>query len=269
MTGSKELIKEYSLKPNKALGQNFLVDREAVSAIVSAASEPGLPILEIGPGLGALTEPLVQTGLRVAAVELDGDLADILKKRLDGKALIINEDFLKTDLSGVSASFGGEFVCVGNLPYYITSPIVTKLVTSPVPIKRMVLMMQSEAADRFFASAGDKNYGPLTIMSGYRFDIGKLISLSPDSYYPMPEVGSSVLVFESKGLELPRGFERVLKASFSMRRKTLTNNLMSLGLKRADAEAIIREAGLDPAVRAEALGASDFLRLSELLNGRF
>lgn len=268
MAGSKELIKEYGLKPNKALGQNFLVDKEAASLIVSAAAESGLPILEIGPGLGALTEPLSETGLRITSIELDGSLADILKERLSEKAEIIKADFLKTDLMDVSSSFGGGFVCVGNLPYYITSPILTKLVTSPAPIKRMVMMMQSEAADRFFASPGDKNYGPLTVMSRHRFSVSKLLTLTPDSYYPMPEVGSSVLVFDSLGTDLPRGFEKLLRASFSMRRKTLLNNLLALGLKRPEAEALICGAGLDPSVRAEALGVSDFLRLNELISSR-
>ncbi|MBO4385108.1 MAG: ribosomal RNA small subunit methyltransferase A [Clostridia bacterium] len=268
MAGSKETIKEYGFKPNKALGQNFLVDADAIKAIVSAAAEPGLPVLEIGPGLGALTEPLTETGLRVTAVELDGALADYLKERLGDKAEVIHADFLKTDLMSVSEAFGGGFVCAGNLPYYITSPILLKLVTSPAPIKRMVMMMQSEAADRFFARPGDKNYGPLTVMSGYLFDISRLLTLSPSSYYPAPDVGSTVLVFDQKGLSLPKGFEKLLRASFAMRRKTLANNLLSLGLTRPEAEAALRESGLDPSVRAEALGADAFLRLSGILEGR-
>lgn len=267
---SKDLIEKYGIRPNKALGQNFLVDENAIRLIVGLAAEPGLPLLEIGPGLGALTFPLADTGLPVAAVELDSVLAGILGRELPGNARVINADFLKCDLAEAAAFPDSEGVTVvGNLPYYITSPIVMRLVTSKLPIKRMALMVQKEAADRFFAVPGDKNYVPLTVASRLLFDIRPVLELSPSSYYPQPEVSSSVLLFESKDFSLPEGFSRFLSCAFAMRRKTLANNLASMGLGKAEAAELIESVGLSRSVRAEALEPSRFIGLFERINSRF
>lgn len=270
MKGAKELISEYGLKPNKALGQNFLVDEEAVGRIVSLAAEPGLPIIEIGPGLGALTFPLAETGLGIAAVELDAQLADILRRELPGNVSVVCSDFLKADLSAISSSLGGgALTAVGNLPYYVTSPIAERLVTCGLKIGRMVLMMQTEASERFTARPKDKNYGPLTVMSRLSFSVREAFELSPASYYPVPGVHSTVLVFDSLGYTLPEKLPRLLKCAFSMRRKTLVNNLASLGLDKKAAEEILSSLGLSPSVRAEALEPSDFVRLEAALDPLF
>lgn len=265
MKTARELLNEYGLTPNKALGQNFLVDEAAIEAIVSAAAEPALPMVEIGPGLGALTFPLAAAGLPMAAVELDAALADLLRARLPGNASVVNEDFMKTDIEGLAEKLGGDISVVGNLPYYITSPICMRLVTSKAPIRRMTLMMQSEAADRFTAQPGSKNYGPLTVLSRLQYDVSELIALSPASYYPQPDVSSSVLVFDRNGSELPAAMPRLLKCAFAMRRKTLLNNLSAMGLSKADAAGVISAAGLEPTVRAEALDPDDFVRLCRLI----
>ena len=262
MKSSRELITEYSLTPNKALGQNFLTDESAIGRIVAAAAEPGLPLIEIGPGLGALTFPLAETGLPLAAVELDSVLAGILSKELPANARVFNADFLKCDLEAIHASLdGGELTAVGNLPYYVTSDIVNRLVTCRLPIRRMVLMMQKEAAERFTAEPGEKNYVPLTVLSRLKYEIKPLIELSPASYWPQPEVSSAVLVFESRGAELPESLPKVVKAAFAMRRKTLANNLCALGYKQAEATELIEELGLPPSVRAEALTPAQLLGL--------
>lgn len=258
---SKDLIEKYGLRPNKALGQNFLVDEAAIDRIVRLACEPGLPILEIGPGLGALSFPLAGTGLPLAAVELDSVLAGILEKELPENARIVNADFLKCDLEGMIDSLGSRVTVVGNLPYYITSPIAMKLVTSHLPIERMVLMMQKEAADRFLAKPKDKNYVPLTIISDLLFDVFPAAELSRSSYYPQPEVESRVLVFDSKAVSLPDGFPRFLACAFSMRRKTLANNLAAMGVTKAAAEELLVSMGLAPSVRAEELSTREFVEL--------
>ena len=267
MKTSRELITEYSLTPNKALGQNFLTDESAIGRIVAAAAEPGLPLLEIGPGLGALTFPLAETGLPLCAVELDSNLASILSNEMPGNARVVNADFLKCDLEEIHASLGGgELTAVGNLPYYITSDIVSRLATSRLPIRRMVLMMQKEAAERFTAGPGEKNYVPLTVISRLKFDITPLLELSPASYWPQPEVSSAVLVFESRGAQLPESLPKVVKAVFAMRRKTLANNLRALGLDKQAAAELIEKLGFPPSVRAEALTPAELLGLCRELS---
>lgn len=265
MKSVKELLSEHGLNPNKALGQNFLSDGAAIERIAALASEPGLPIIEIGPGLGAITLPLAETGLPLAAIELDRALCGVLEGLLPANASVVNADVLKADLEGIAERLGGEITVCGNLPYYITSPTVMRLVSSKLPIRRMVLMMQKEAADRFFAEPGSKNYGPLTVLSRLRYEIRTALELSPASYFPQPEVSSSVLVFDRNGAETPEGLETLLKCAFRMRRKTLANNLSGMGLARTDAAELINRAGLAPSVRAEALSPENFVRLCGLL----
>lgn len=255
MNNTIELLTEYSLKPNKALGQNFLIDEEAIDRIVSLAAEAGLPVLEIGPGLGALTFPLAGTGVKLAAVELDKALSEILAERLPENASVINRDFLKADLGNIHSLLGGgELTAIGNLPYYITSDIMMRLITSGLPIRRMVIMTQREAADRFTARPGDRNYVPLSVLSQRYFTVTSAFDLSPASYRPQPEVASRVTVFDRNGIGYDEIFPRFLKCAFAMRRKTLANNLAVLGISRAEAAALIEKAGLSPGVRAEALG---------------
>lgn len=268
MAGAREDIAAFGLRPNKALGQNFLCDESATAQIVRLASEPELPLIEIGPGLGALTLPLAAKGLPLAAVELDSRLAGILSEKLSPypNAKVVNGDFLKTDLDVIHKELGGgEAAAVGNLPYYITSPICEKLVCSRIPVKRMVLMLQKEAADRFFALRGDKNYGPLTIMSRCLFSVETVMDLGPGAYYPQPEVTSSVLRFDRIRDSLPKGMPSLLKCAFAMRRKTLYNNLPALGLSKDEAAELIEKAGLPSSVRAEALSETEFIRLAELI----
>lgn len=263
----KQDIASLGITPNKALGQNFLSDENAVGVIASAAVEPGLPLIEIGPGLGALTLRLAESGLKLAAVELDAALAGILRQRLEPfpNAQIITGDFLKTDLASIHASLGGgEVTAVGNLPYYVTSPICERLVCCGLPIRRMVLMMQKEAAERFFAREGDKNYVPLTVISRCLYDVERIAELGPGSYYPQPEVNSSVLLFERKAEALPKSMPALLKCAFAMRRKTLYNNLPALGITKQRASELIEKAGLAPSVRAEAVSAEKFIELCAL-----
>lgn len=261
---SRDILTEYGLKPNRALGQNFLIDEAMIERIVAAAAEPKLPILEIGPGLGAITEPLSRTHLPIAAVELDSVLCGILKERLP-LVTVINADFLKVDLDNIHSELGNGGLCVvGNLPYYITSPITSRLMLSGLPIGRMVLMMQEEAAERFTACPGDKNYVPLTVYTRILYDVSTLCSLSPACYYPSPDVSSAVLLFSPKGRKLPEKLPQLVKCAFSMRRKTLQNNLKALGLKKDEAEELILSAGLSPSVRAETLDENAFLLLSRL-----
>lgn len=265
MLNSKSLIEKNGLNPNKALGQNFLIDETAIRRIVELCRCDNSPVLEIGPGLGSLTEELLKCAQKVCAVEIDANMVRILSANLGGnpKLSIVNCDFLKYPVEKIEAEFSCEsFIVAANLPYYITAPICQRLFDSGLNISRMVLMMQEEAADRFTAAPGAKNYVPLSVIAQQLFDISIGLKLSPASYYPAPDVNSVVLVFERSNRFTPKGFSQVVKAAFAMRRKTLLNNLQSIADK-ASAMQMIESAGLSPSVRAESLSASDFVSLSK------
>lgn len=268
MMNAKELIIEYGLHPNKSLGQNFLTDDVACSHIVSLACYNNLPVMEIGPGLGALTSKLVDAASKIFAIEIDEHMIEILSKQLGSHTNleIIHADFIKYPLSLIASKLQGEScTVVGNLPYYITAPICQKLLKCEFDIPRMVLMMQEEAAERFFAAPGDKTYVPLTVIAQQKYSISIARRLSPASYYPAPDVNSCVLLFERNGNATIENFSRIVRASFAMRRKTLYNNLQSL-VDKDTASMLIDHASLDPHVRAETLTIEQFSALTEAYN---
>lgn len=264
MIDAKKLIKEYSLTPNKALGQNFLVDENALMQIVGFSRCEGAEVLEIGPGLGALTNELAGRAKNVVAVEIDKRMCELLKRTLSGhkNTHIINGDILKLKNDELTSLFSGEFIVAANLPYYITSQTAMKFIDSDLPIKHMVLMMQQEAAAHFIAGVKEKCYTPVSVISNRYFEMDEALRLSPASYYPAPAVNSSVLVFKRKDAPYDKGLSRLIKAAFSMRRKTLKNNLSAI-LPKASVDEIILNAGLAPVSRAEELTSDDFVRLTE------
>lgn len=268
--GVKARLSLFGLKPNKALGQNFLIDTVLRDEMVSAMPVQGLPVLEIGPGFGALTEALLSAGAeRVLAVEKDAAMVRVLEATLvpQYKNLrILHEDILRISLRDLYLALAGRPLYIaGNLPYYITTPIVLQFLGCDLPIKGMTFMVQQEAADRFFAQPGDKNYGPLTVIAKTLYTCEPGIKLSPAAYYPQPDVSSATVTLLRNGRVLPEGFPAFLKSAFCMRRKTLLNNLLAAGLPRTQIEAAI--SGLPSGVRAEALFpealADAFVRLNE------
>ncbi len=268
MIDSKSLIKEYKLSPNKALGQNFLIDESSIRRIIELADPHGRPVLEIGPGLGALTDELCLNSGRVVAVELDSRMSWLLKERLSARTnlTILNCDFLRLKNEEIVEMFGDSFIVVSNLPYYITTPASMKLIDSALPIERMVLMMQYEASKHFTACPKEKCYTPISVVSGRYYSVTPEFRLSPSAYYPEPEVDSVVLRFERNSVPYDPLFTRVVKASFAMRRKTLKNNLASLADKSIVPELIL-SAGLEPSCRAEELSISDYERLFVCFKG--
>ena len=261
VSGIKELLEKYGITPNKALGQNFLADADAAQSIAKAACV-GLPVIEIGPGMGALTEKLLSYADTVAAVEIDRRMAEILRDRFEGEPLeVIHEDFLKTDLAALVEKLGGKVSVAGNLPYYITTPRCTKLMETG-GIRSMTLMMQKEAADRFFAKPKDRVYGPMTVLAGYYFEVKELISLSREAYYPKPEVDSTVLQFTRKDTAYLPKLGRVVNAAFAMRRKTLQNNLKAAGFTADEIQTVCENSGISPSARGEALSVEEFRRLA-------
>lgn len=266
-TQIKAILQQHGLLPNRALGQNFLADETAAQRIADASGAARMPVLEIGPGLGALTEELLRISPHVTAVEIDAAMVGILRARFPAAPnfTLLHEDFLKTDLSVVLPQQSGQYAVAANLPYYITTPICLKLLTCAFPAARMVLMMQKEAAQRFTTLPGTRQYGPLGVLARLYYEVEILMELSPAHYYPQPEVDSVVLTLSRRqdAPVLPQ-LPQLLDAAFAMRRKTLANNLCGAGLTKDASAALLEAAGIPPAARAEALPPEAFARLAEL-----
>lgn len=263
----KAQLEGLNVRPNPALGQNFLCDDSAIELISRAASYDGQhELMEIGPGLGALTGALIGLVPRVTAVEIDANMVRALKARFSGEAGldIIQSDILKLDIPSVMP---GTFIAAGNLPYYITTPIVTRLLCLSSSIPCMTFMVQKEAARRFFAAPRTKLYGPLSIMAQYYYDIQSLLSLSPASYYPQPDVDSEVVRLIRRDMTAklePKRFFGFIEALFAMRRKTIYNNLKPiLGSRDAICDAL-SSAGIAENARAEELSIDKLAQLAAL-----
>lgn len=238
--------------PNKALGQNFLTDEGVISAILDASGADDLPVLEIGAGRGALTRGLVCRAKRVVAVEKDARLVSYLQQTLESERLtLVHADFLDADIPALMER--APYVAVGNLPYFITTPIVEKLLSlSP---DRMTLMVQAEAAERFFACPRARVYGPVAVLTQVYYEAETLFPVPRTAFFPQPDVTSVVVRLtrrakaEQADEQEPAGFLRFVKRAFSMRRKTLKNNLPDA----ADLAACCTLVGAMPSDRAEAL----------------
>ncbi len=221
------------LRPNRALGQNFCTDGARLAAMADAAAADGLPVLEIGPGLGALTEPLLLRAPRVVAVEKDAALCAALRARLcaherAGRLALYAADILRFDVPG--AMDGAPFAAAGNLPYYITTPIAEYLL--PLLPSSLTLMVQREAGERFFAGPGARVYGPLSVLTQLYYEPERLMDVPRGCFYPQPEVDSLVVRLARRRGAPPEAPQRVLafcRRAFSMRRKTLLNNLLPAG----------------------------------------
>ncbi len=266
----KQKLERLSIRANAALGQNFLCDDAMAYKIAAAAIGDGrTDVLEIGPGLGALTAALVGRVPHVTAVEIDKNMLCALQgefaSQIEGGALsLVHGDILKFDTDLIE----GEFVAAGNLPYYITTPIVLMLLCRAQRIPRMVLMVQREAARRFFAKPKDRLYGPLAITAQLFYECESLFSLTPASYYPQPEVDSEVVLLTRRA-DMPRGIDpaafcRFTESIFAMRRKTVYNNLKPLFPSAAAAEDALLSANISPSARAEALSIPEIVRLYEV-----
>lgn len=257
-------LQSLCLTPNRALGQNFLADDGAARAIAEAACLPDLPALEIGPGLGALTEKLLACAARVTAVELDEAMVGALQSEFmsDVRLALVHADFLKFNLEGYARD-EGAYCAAGNLPYYVTTPICMKLLSCSILPARMALMVQKEAAARFTARIGTKLYGPLSVLSQLYYAYETLMTLSPAQFYPQPEVDSAVLVFVRKENVPPvASLPKLLEAAFAMRRKTLANNLRAARFDREEVAALLASLGIPENARAEQVEPALFARLA-------
>ena len=232
-----------------------------------------MDVLKIGPGLGVVTRELAAKGARVVCVEADRELEPVLRETLAdaGSVEIVMADFLKLDLPEfITERGGGKWVVVGNLPYYITSPILAKLIEAKDNISSMVLMVQREVAQRLAAPPGSDDYGALSVFVQFHCDIKTVVRVSKNVFYPIPDVDSEVI--ELTVVDKPRVdvrdeclFFKITRAAFGKRRKTLLNALSSsddLGWTKDQARAVLESAGIDPERRGETLSLIEFARIS-------
>jgi 16S rRNA (adenine1518-N6/adenine1519-N6)-dimethyltransferase len=262
-------------RAKKKFGQHFLNDRNIIRKIVEAAGvKEGDLVLEIGPGTGMLTRELLEAGAAVIAIELDRDLIDGLRERFpDGNLTVIPADALKMSYAALAEEHGGRFKLVANLPYYISGPLLSKLLTERAAFSIMVLMFQKEVAVRIAAGPGNRDYGNLSVLSQAFTDVKREFDVPAHLFSPKPKVDSSVVSF--RVLDAPKididdepFFRTVVRAAFGTRRKTLSNSLATLGLAKADTLAALQEAGVDPGRRGETLDLNEFERLAHALYHR-
>ena len=259
-------------RARKRFGQNFLVDPEVIARILAAIPRAG-ELVEIGPGLGALTLPLAARGDRVVAIELDRDVITHLRVKADAERAgrrieIVPQDALRLDLEGLTESSGltPPLTIVGNLPYNIATALITRLLAQADWIGEMVFMVQKEVADRLAADPGDSAYSRLSVLVSAQAEVEHLFDVPPTAFNPPPKVDSSIIRLVPRtepvipAADWPR-FERLVTAAFTQRRKTLRNNLKPLM-----PASTIEASGIDPSLRAQALDIPAFLTLARHLD---
>ncbi len=265
---TREILNTYGLRAKKNFGQNFLIDVSVV-ARAADASHCENAVIEIGPGIGSLTEQLAMRSKHVRSYEVDERLLPVLNEELAGydNIEIILQDFLACDLEAsvqeLVQRYEGVSVCA-NLPYYVTSPILFKLFEGPQEIEYITVMIQKEVADRFSAKPGSPDYGALSAESQYLYEVKKLFTVPRTAFSPAPNVDSAVVQFHRRlGVSADPAFFALVRASFQQRRKTLYNNLKEYTGSPERAERILQEAGIESGVRAQELDVSAFQALYE------
>lgn len=265
---TNHILHRFKLRADKKLGQNFLIDENIVKNIVEAAQlSPEDTVLEVGPGIGTLTQGLAESGASVVAVELDKRLLPVLDTTLAGydNVRIVNGDILQVDIMSIVGA--KQFKVCANLPYYITTPIIFALLEKRLPMECLVAMVQKEVAERMAAKPGGKDYGALSVAIQYYTEPEIAFLVPPSSFIPAPAVDSAVIVCRRRQ-EPPvevcdeELFFRVVKAAFSLRRKMLSNSLKSMGITSEQCTKWLSLAGIDSKRRAETLSLDEFAALT-------
>ncbi len=275
-SGTIEVLQKYNFNFQKKFGQNFLIDPHVLDKIISAAEiTKDDCVLEIGPGIGTMTQYLAENAREVIAVEIDKNLIPILEDTLSSydNVTVINEDILKVDIAKiVEEKNGGKPIkVVANLPYYITTPIIMGLFESHVPLKSITIMVQKEVADRMKVGPGTKNYGALSLAVQYYAKPELVANVPPNCFIPRPNVGSAVIRltrYEEPPVQVEneRRMFAIIRASFNQRRKTLVNGLVNGGIaKKEEVTEALEQMGLSPSVRGEALSLEEFAKLANFL----
>ncbi len=277
---TRDIIRKYNFAVRKKFGQNFLVDSGVLEKIVEASGVTKDDcVLEIGPGIGTMTQRLAECAGRVVAVEIDKKLIPILDETLAGydNVTVINKDILKVDINALAGEYNGgkPMKVVANLPYYITTPIIMRILEDDLPIENITVMIQKEVADRMQVGPGTKDYGALSLSVQYYADPEIITYVPPNCFIPRPAVDSAVIRLTKR--EEPPVKEndphlmfRIIRASFNERRKTLQNSVSNdsnLDFTKEEIVNALNIMGLDPAVRGEALDLAQFAELSDILGG--
>ena len=264
-------MEKYDVKFKKKFGQNFLKDINVVKRIVdvSEVDENSL-VIEVGPGGGVMTRELASRAKNVLAYEIDHDLEDELFKRLDGfdNTEILFQDFLTSDLLNDIKDYDyDKLYFVSNVPYYITTPILMKIIESKLDFNKIVIMVQKEVGDRFSTLPGSREYGSITVLLNYFYNVKKEFNVSRKQFIPEPNVDSLIVSFSPRKDKLPlkdfNHFEKLIRDSFQFKRKTLRNNLKNYDLKII--EGVLKEYNFDLTVRAENLSTEIFVKMSNAL----
>ncbi|MCR5269248.1 MAG: 16S rRNA (adenine(1518)-N(6)/adenine(1519)-N(6))-dimethyltransferase RsmA [Lachnospiraceae bacterium] len=273
-----EVLQKYRFTTQKRYGQNFLIDKHVVDKIVDAAEITNEDlVIEIGPGIGTMTQALLERAREVVAIEIDSQLIPILQDTLSGydNASVIHGDVLKTDLTRIIEEKNAGKPCkiVANLPYYITTPILMEVLERRVPVESITVMVQKEVAQRMQAQPGTKDYGALSLAVQYYTEPYIVANVPPNCFIPRPKVGSAVIrlvAHEKSPVDVADEAHlfRLIRASFNQRRKTLVNglnNAQGLDYSKEQISGVLREMGLSEQVRGETLSLLQFAELSNRL----
>lgn len=277
---TQEILKKYGLSTKKSLGQNFIIDTNILKNIVRAGQvDERTIVVEVGPGIGALTEQLAKQAKHVLAFEIDGRLLPVLDDTLSPypNVTVIHQDVLDADLKGTilpALSPGDRLTAVANLPYYVTTPILMHFLQADLPMDTMIFMMQKEVAERLAAGPGTKAYGSLSIAVQYYMDTEIAFTVPPTVFQPMPNVESAIVKLtrkQSKGVRVEDEtfFFALVRSAFVQRRKTLWNNLIQAFGKeectKDTLKTVLAQVGIDPSRRGETLTIEEFGHLANAL----
>lgn len=265
----KENLKANNFNFKKKFGQNFIIDKNLITNIVEKSEiDNETLVIEIGPGAGSLTSELEKKAKNVLAYEIDETIKPVLEKNITNKTKIIYKDFLKQNINEDIKEYNyKKLYVVANLPYYITTPIIIKLIEDKIPVDKIVVMVQKEVGNRFKAKPNTKDYNSLSIFLNYYFDVTKLLDVSRNVFIPKPNVDSIVVSFtrkqQTQKLKNEDLFFKLIRDSFRQKRKTLKNNLKEYDLSKI--EAVLQKHNLDLTVRAEALPIEIFIEIANNL----
>ncbi len=272
LSKTKDRIRESNLRYKHSLGQNFLYDEDLLAALAEAAVEdPEEDVLEIGPGAGSLTKPLCRRAHRVLSLELDERLIPLLEAFMAGEEnfRLVQGDVMTADLRQLTKDLRAPFTVAANIPYYITTPLITRLLTGGLPIRRMALMVQKEVAEKILSRPGEEGWGPLAVQCQYRCAPYLAMEVPAACFTPRPKVDSAFVVLPFREEPAVRvkseaDFFRIVGAAFALRRKTMTNALCAaLRLERDGALALMAAAGLEEKIRGEKLTMAQLAALSD------
>ena len=274
MSKTKERIREGNLRYKQSLGQNFLYDEELLASLADAAGiQPGEDVLEIGPGCGSLTKHLCRRAGHVLSVELDERLIPLLNAFMaeEKNLTVLQGDIMAVDLPKITEPLSKPFAVVANIPYYITTPLITRLLTSGLDISCLALMVQKEVADKILSSPGEDGWGPLAIRCQYQCEPQRVMEVPASCFTPPPKVDSTFILLAVRKepavkVKSEEMFFRVVNAAFALRRKTLLNGLCAaFRTERTEAAAWLEQAGIDPMIRGEKLTIAQLAKLSDTI----